>query len=226
RAAVAPPAISPAEAIGELTSWVSGQRGHQTAQMEPASTPRSYAGREPRWVILIDGRSGSGKTRFAEHLMAAISAPSQQAGASRSTPPAPYTTPKMVHLEDFYPGWGGLFAAARILAAEVLQPNCPGFRRWDWDKNTPGPWQPLDPGRPLVIEGVGARRPTGVAAHRSRVIPCRTRVVDAPTHVRQPRAQHSDPFYAPRWNMWDAQERAHIDRGRAPDLVVANGPAR
>ena len=226
RAAVAPPAISPAEAIGELTSWVSGQRGHQTAQMEPASTPRSYAGREPRWVILIDGRSGSGKTRFAEHLMAAISAPSQQAGASRSTPPAPYTTPKLVHLEDFYPGWGGLFAAARILAAEVLQPNCPGFRRWDWDKNTPGPWQPLDPGRPLVIEGVGALSPEALAVLRRRGIPHRTLVLDAPTKFRKHRALHRDPYYAPWWNMWAAQERAHIARRPAPDLVVANGPAR
>lgn len=226
RAAVTPPAISPAEAIGELAAWVAGQPGHRTAQIEPATTPRHHAGRDPRWVILIDGRSGSGKTRFAEHLMAALGATSGQAGASRSTLPAPNTTPQLVHLEDFYPGWGGLFAAARMLAAEVLQPNCPGFRRWNWEKNTPGPWQPVDPGRPLVVEGVGALSPEVLAVLRRRGIPHRTLVLDAPTPLRKHRALHRDPYYAPWWNMWAAQERAHIARRPAPELVVANGPAR
>jgi len=223
---LAPPAISPAEAIGELATWVADQPGHRTAQIEPASAPCPRVGCDPRWVILIDGRSGSGKTHFAEHLMTTLSAPSQQAGASSSTLPAPNTTPQLVHLEDFYPGWGGLFAAARMLAAEVLQPNCPGFRRWDWEKNTPGPWQPLDPGRPLVVEGAGSLSPEVLAVLRRRGIPHRTLVLDAPTLLRKHRALHRDPYYAPWWTMWEAQERAHIARRPAPDLIVDNGPAR
>ena len=218
--------LSPADAIRELSTWVARQRGCRAAQIESAAAPRPRAGRAPRWAILIDGRSGSGKTHFAERLMATLGAPSQQTGASPSTSPTPGTAPQLVHLEDFYPGWGGLFAAARMLAAEVLQPNCPGFRRWDWEKNAPAQWQPLDPGRPLIVEGVGALSPESLAVLRRRGIPHRTLVLDAPTRLRKQRALHRDPYYAPWWAMWAAQERAHIARRPAPDLVVANGPAR
>lgn len=220
------PWLSPADATRELATWVADQRGCRHAQIEPASTPRPRAGCDPRWVILIDGRSGSGKTHFAEHLMATLGAPSHQAGASPSTLPTPNATPQLVHLEDFYPGWGGLFAAARMLAAEVLQPHCPGFRRWDWEKNTPGPWQPLHPGSPLVVEGVGALSPEVLAVLRRRGIPHRALVLDAPTQLRKHRALHRDPYYAPWWNMWAAQERAHIARRPSPDLIVANGSTR
>lgn len=226
RAAVAPPAISPAEAIRELAAWIAGQQSHRAPPAGPATQTGPRAGRDPRWVLLIDGRSGSGKTHFAERLMTTLGAPSQQTGASPSTPPAPNSTPQLVHLEDFYPGWGGLFAAARMLAAEVLQPNCPGFRSWDWEKNTPGQWQPLDPGHPLVVEGVGALSPEVLAMLRHRGIPHRTLVLDAPTQLRKHRALHRDPYYAPWWDMWAAQERAHIARRPAPDLIVANGSTR
>lgn len=220
------PQLSPEEATRELATWVASQRGRRATQIESAAAHRPRAGRDPRWVILIDGRSGSGKTHFAEHLMATLGAPSHQTGASPSTPPAPNTTPQLVHLEDFYPGWGGLFAAARMLAADVLQPNCPGFRRWDWEKNTPAQWQPLDPGHPLIVEGVGALSPEVLAVLRRRGIPHRTLVLEAPTQLRKQRALHRDPYYAPWWDMWAAQEHAHIARRPAPELVVVNGPAR
>lgn len=220
------PQLSPAEATRELSTWVASQRGSRAAQIESAAAARHRAGRDPQWVILIDGRSGSGKTHFAEYLMATLGATSQQTGAPPSTSPTPGTAPQLVHLEDFYPGWGGLFAAARMLVAEVLQPNCPGFRHWDWEKNAPAQWQPLDPGRPLIIEGVGALSPESLAVLRRRGIPHRTLVLEAPTQLRKQRALHRDPYYAAWWDMWAAQERAHIARRPAPDLVVANGPAR
>ena len=215
--------LSPAEATRELAAWVAGQQSRRAAPAGPAPQTGPRAGHDPRWVILIDGRSGSGKTHFAEHLMTTLGTIGQQAGAAPGTPPAPNTTPQLVHLEDFYPGWGGLFAAARMLAAEVLQPNCPGFRRWDWEKNAPAQWQPLDPGRPLIVEGVGALSPEALAVLRRRGIPHLTLVMDAPTQLRKQRALHRDPYYAPWWDMWAAQERAHIARRPAPDLIVANG---
>ncbi|HEY4598278.1 hypothetical protein [Corynebacterium sp.] len=220
------PQLSPAAAISELAAWIAGQQSHRAAPAGPAQQTGPRAGRDPQWVILIDGRSGSGKTHFAAHLMATLGASSQQTGASPSTSPTPGTAPQLVHLEDFYPGWGGLFAAARMLAAEVLQPNCPGFRRWDWVKNAPAQWQPLDPGRPLIVEGVGALSPESLAVLRRRGVPHLTLVMDAPTQLRKQRALGRDPYYAPWWAMWAAQERAHIARRPAPDLVVANGPAR
>lgn len=220
------PQLSPAEATRELSAWVESQRVCRATQLESAAAARHRAGRDPQWVILIDGRSGSGKTHFADQLTAELSASRRQTGGSPSALPAPGTAPQLVHLEDFYPGWGGLFAASRMLAAEVLQPNCPGFRHWDWEKNAPAQWQPLAPGRPLIIEGVGALSPESLAVLRRRGIPYRTLVLDAPTQLRKQRALHRDPYYAAWWDMWAAQERAHIARRPAPDLVVANGPAR
>src|SRR5699024_12324864 len=126
------PQLSPAEATRELSAWVASQRVCRTAQLESAAAPRPRAGRDPQWVILIDDHSGSGKNHFAAHLMATLGASSQQTGASPSTSPTPGAAPRLVHLEDFYPGWVGLFAAARMLAAEVLLRHCPCSRRWDW----------------------------------------------------------------------------------------------
>lgn len=197
------PEVAPRQAIRQLAEWTHGVERGPTGAVAPP------------WVILIDGRSGSGKTYFAEHLLAACQ-------IRLATSPLPQHNPQLVHLEDFYPGWGGLFAAATMVAADVLNPNAPGFRRWDWENNTPGRWQQLDPRRPLIIEGIGALSPANLARLRDRGIPHRAVVLDAPTWLRKHRALNRDPYYAPWWDMWAAQERAHIERRPTPHAVVPN----
>ena len=63
--------------------------------------------------MLIDGRSGTGKTTLGEALATELGA-------------------QLVHLDDVYPGWDGLSAAASAVVEDVLGAPS-GYRRWDWD---------------------------------------------------------------------------------------------
>lgn len=139
---------------------------------------------------LIDGPSGSGKTTHAEAL-------GERLGH------------RVLHLDEWYLGWGGLEAGARMVAEQVLRPSAPGYRRWDWERDRPGEWVALPAGESLIIEGVGAITPASVAAARRRG-EARTVWVDAPEPVRRARALARDPFYEPWWEMWAEQERRHF----------------
>ncbi|MBC3186123.1 (d)CMP kinase [Corynebacterium sp. zg-331] len=139
---------------------------------------------------LIDGPSGAGKTTYAEALARRLGH-------------------RVVHLDDFYPGWDGLAAGARMVAEHVLHPSAPGYRRWDWERDRPGEWVTLPVGAPLIVEGVGAITEASVAAarHRGGV---HTVVISAPESVRRARALARDPFYEPWWQTWARQEREHF----------------
>ncbi|WP_425278962.1 hypothetical protein [Corynebacterium bovis] len=56
----------------------------------------------PPVTVLVDGRSGAGKTTLSGRIRGAV----------------------VVHLDDLYPGWAGLAAA--------MSPAAPGYRRWVW----------------------------------------------------------------------------------------------
>ncbi|KQB86272.1 (d)CMP kinase [Corynebacterium lowii] len=139
---------------------------------------------------LIDGPSGSGKTTYATAL-------GERLGH------------RVVHLDEFYPGWAGLAAASTIVAEQVLHPHNPGYYRWDWENDRVGQWVPLDAGEPLIIEGAGALTRQSLEAARRRG-PVRTVLIDAPAPLRRARALARDPYYEPWWEMWARQEREHF----------------
>ncbi|MCS5478862.1 hypothetical protein NYP18_04240 [Corynebacterium sp. YIM 101645] len=143
-----------------------------------------------RLTVLVDGPSGAGKTTFAEAV-------SRRTGL------------RVVHLDDFYPGWSGLAAASRMVVDDVLHPTAPGYRRWNWETDTPADWVALDPAESLIVEGVGALTAASVAAARGlgEVLTVR---INAPTEVRRTRALHRDTGYAPFWEMWAQQEAVHF----------------
>ena len=153
-------------------------------------------------IVLIDGRSGAGKTTFANLLGGYLGAP-------------------VVHLEDFYPGWGGLEEASRMVARDVLDCCHPGWWRWDWERNARSVWENLRLGDSvhLVIEGCGA---ISEEALRSAAEWGMGRVVsvyiDADPEFRRARALDRDPDFAPWWGMWVQQEEEHAARMPAPDL--------
>ncbi|WP_299036542.1 hypothetical protein [uncultured Pseudokineococcus sp.] len=157
--------------------------------------------------MVVEGRSGAGKTTLAAALGRDLGAP-------------------VLRMDDLYPGWDGLAAASARLARDVL----PGWRRgrpvrarrWDWAL---GRWSVdvaddvVVPACPLlVVEGVGAGVLDAAAAPDVLVW------VEAPDDVRRRRALVRDgDAYAPHWDRWAAQEAEHLaacdPRSRA-DVVV------
>ena len=139
-----------------------------------------------RLTVLVDGPSGSGKTTFA-------TAVGERTGL------------RVVHLDDFYPGWSGLAEASRMVVDDVLHPTRPGYRRWDWVADAPGEWVALDPGCSLIVEGVAAVTAASISAAEElgEVLSVR---IDAPVDVRRTRALRRDTGYEEFWDMWAAQE--------------------
>jgi len=80
-------------------------------------------------ILLIDGRSGSGKTELAKLLDAPL-----------------------LRMDDLYPGWGGLATASAQLPL-VLRTR--RWQRWDWATSSLAEWNELGDGD-LVVEGCGA----------------------------------------------------------------------
>ncbi|QCR42917.1 ATP-binding protein [Curtobacterium sp. SGAir0471] len=161
-----------------------------------AAGTAAAAGR--RLVVLVDGRSGTGKTTLGDALAARLGA-------------------GVVHLDDVYPGWDGLRAAADAVVSDVLGTRS-GYRRWDWGRSEPAGWVPLEPDAPLVVEGCGALSRASAPLATLRVW------LEADDEVRRDRAIGRDgEVFAREWERWAAQERAFI-AAEAPralaDVVV------
>ncbi len=148
-------------------------------------------------VLLIDGRSGSGKTHLAEHMMqtfAALRRPAQ-----------------VLHVEALYPGWDGLAAGSLALAAALRTSS---YRAYDWIAAAFGARERIEPRVPLVIEGCGAITAENLAAAENwaaaagAALPRVRSVwleVEAVTRKRRALARDGE-VYAPHWDRWAAQE--------------------
>jgi uridine kinase len=159
-------------------------------------------------TIVIDGRSGGGKTTLARLLA--------ERWPRAGEPPA------LVALDSFYPGWDGLAEGTRLTREWLLVPHAAGadvrWRRFDWEARAFAEEHVVPAGRPLIVEGAGAFTPEARALVDLAVW------VDAPEASRRRRALERDgDAYAPHWQRWAAQERRHIEehdpRGSA-DLVL------
>jgi uridine kinase len=147
--------------------------------------------------VLLDGRSGSGKTELAELL------------AER------WPEAQVVHLDDIYPGWDGLDAGSRHIAESVLGER-PRWRRWDWEAATPAEWHELDVSRPILIEGCGA------LSRASRRLADLGIWVELDDEHRKARALARDgAAYEPHWERWAAQEDAFLAREDPRSLADA-----
>ncbi len=145
-----------------------------------------------RPVVLIDGRSGSGKSTLADAL-------------------APALGSQLVRLDDLYPGWDGLDAGSAAVAGILTDLR---WRAWNWAADEPGDWHELDPGRPIIVEGVGA------ISRASRPLADRAIWGEPDDATRKQRALARDgDTYAPHWDRWAAQELTFIARECPQELA-------
>jgi cytidylate kinase len=136
-------------------------------------------------ILLVDGRSGSGKTEFATALAGATGA-------------------QLVRLDALYPGWGGLEAGSRAVERLLVDGR---WQRWDWATSTPAEWHEVDLASNLIVEGCGAisRTSLALADHAIWV------ELDEPTRKRRALDRDGD-MYAPHWEEWASQEASYTAR--------------
>ncbi|MEV4667265.1 hypothetical protein [Microbacterium sp. LWO12-1.2] len=147
-------------------------------------------------VVLIDGRSGAGKSSLATRV-------AQQWPLVGRV--------QVIALDSLYPGWDGLDAGVAHVLDGVLRPHGRGYlgtwHRWDWEQGVQAESHAVDPALGVIIEGSGVLTPATAALADVRVW------VEAADPVRKARALARDgESYRPHWDRWAAQELRHVER--------------
>lgn len=147
-------------------------------------------------VVLIDGRSGSGKTSLARTLVARWPL---------------HGRVQLVSLDSLYPGWDGLAEGVESARELILRPHARGllgvWERWDWETSEPAEAHAVDPSLPLIVEGSGL-----LTAATARLGDVRV-WLESPVQSRMRRALERDgDTYRPHWTRWAEQEERHLAR--------------
>jgi len=161
-----------------------------TATLVPAI--RGVAASNP--VVLVDGRSGAGKTSLARALVA------RWPLAGRV---------QLVALDSLYPGWDGLADGVDLAREQILVPHARGmvgvWQRWDWETDATAEAHAVDPSLPLIVEGSGILTPATARLGDLRVW------LESPLTSRKRRALNRDgDGYRPHWERWAQQEERHL----------------
>ena len=178
-----PVTMGPDEAARELAPRLSALAGERA--------PASFDEKSDKLgvpVVTIDGYSGAGKSTLAAALARLVNGW------------------QVLHLDDWYPGWDGLAAGARIarrIAADLREGRAPSYEAWDWEAGETGATIRV-PLAPTIIEGCGA-----IEAEADLAI----WIADPGEDERRSRALARDgQTYAPHWRRWAEQ-----DLGRSID---------
>ena len=147
-------------------------------------------------VVIIDGRSGAGKTTLARMLVERWPIVGRV---------------QLVALDSIYPGWDGLQCGVEHALDGILRPHGRGYlgewRRWDWERDAEAESHAVDPALGVLIEGSGILTPATAAIADVRVW------LESAEPGRKARALNRDgETYRPHWDRWAAQENAHIAR--------------
>ncbi|MFM7030064.1 MAG: AAA family ATPase [Micrococcales bacterium] len=163
-------------------------------------------------VILIDGRSGSGKTTFSAEFQNRLFRDGESA-------------PRVIHMDDLYDGWHGLQAGHDYLVRHVLTPTArrtrASWQEYDWELGRREAWREFEGGTPLIIEGCGSLSPVTLEFANLAIW------LDADEKVRQQRwVARSGHDHDEWWPVWAAQELEFYAKNNSRDLAtwtVENG---
>lgn len=156
-----------------------------------------------RQLVLVDGRSGAGKTQWASEL------------AERSNS-------ALLSLDDLYPGWDGLDAGSWQAYQRGIAPWAQGrtarLRTWDWSRGKWGALRDIGPEQSLIVEGCGALSRFSAPHATARYW------LEADDEVRKQRALERDgDTFRPHWLRWALQEdrfyRLHRSRDLADSII-------
>lgn len=154
-------------------------------------------------IVLIDGRAGSGKSTLADALQRRLFKEGE-------------TLPRVIHMDDLYPGWDGLAAGAEYLQRNILSAieshKTAHWQLFDWSAGERGEWREFSGGTPLIVEGCGSlnQRSASVAG-----ITVWLEVDQAVRYDRWVKREGSDEH----WAAWAAQEEDFYARERASELA-------
>jgi hypothetical protein len=168
-------------------------------------------------IVLIDGRSNSGKSTLAAELQNIIFKDGESA-------------PRVIHMDDLYLGWNGLQAGVDYLQRFILKPLSDSYiaqwREYDWaDSGNPesakngagyetrnGDWREFMGGTPLIIEGCGALNQLSAPLADVRV----WLEVDQETRHERWLAREGTNEH---WAEWAAQEEEFYAREKSSELA-------
>lgn len=163
---------------------------------------RALAATNP--VVLIDGRSGAGKTSLARLLVDRWPVRGRV---------------QLIALDSIYPGWDGLDDGVARALDGILRPHGRGllgtWNRWDWEKGRDAESHAVDPSLSLLVEGSGILTPATAGIADVRIW------VDADDRARKRRALARDgDTYRPHWERWSRQEETHLRRDDPRSLAT------
>lgn len=178
----------------------------------------SLVDKTPTPIILIDGRAASGKSSLAAGLKNALFRELEQA-------------PRLIHMDDLYPGWEGLQLGSFYLNQQILQPLSLGktahWQIFDWatgqrgNGEEPGNgWREFSGGTPLIVEGCGSLSRTASELAHYRIW------IEADQTERHKRWLERDgEKFNDFWHIWAAQEDEFYQEQKSSqlaDLVLQN----
>lgn len=163
-------------------------------------------------IILIDGRAGSGKSTFATQLVERLFSELEVA-------------PRVIHMDDLYPGWEGLRAGSNYLNQQILTPLIAGatasWQIWDWAAGVRGAprepgngWREFSGGIPIIIEGCGSL--SRFARERADLAIW----IDSEAETRKARLVERDGHkFDDYWPNWISQEAEFYQQEKSAELA-------
>ncbi|MGB3413805.1 MAG: hypothetical protein WBA28_03725 [Microbacteriaceae bacterium] len=161
----------------------------------------------PQAVVLIDGRSGSGKSSLAAALLGAIVL---EDGIVQQP------VIELISMEDLYDGWSGLEQGAKTLEG-LMQAKSAGaaceYRAYDWALGEFAELRQLDPYKAWLVEGCGSISAATVALSDLSIW------VELAAETRLERVILREPDAQEWWLQWNEQHNAFIQREHSPEIA-------